>query len=184
MQASTSDSLSVATKRAVVALAAHAVAVVVDQVDGREPGEAEEDKFLEVTEPLADVTIDALNWNVRAAEAETLCTALVEFLRWGQAYFSRRESLQEIKNMYSLRRCESRMSRGRFDGAESDARSVLNNCNYTPLPHTLCRNGSTSGMPFAARPSVRISQRIGSVDSTEWERRSHCRPRCSLGRVT
>ncbi len=50
VQASTFDSLSIVTKRAVVALASHAVAVVVDQVDGREPGEAEEDKFLEVTE--------------------------------------------------------------------------------------------------------------------------------------
>ncbi len=32
----------------------HAVAVVRDQVDGRAVAEAEEDKFMEVTEPLAD----------------------------------------------------------------------------------------------------------------------------------
>ncbi len=65
-------------------LAPHAIAVVRDQVDGREVGEAEEQKFVEVTKPLADVTVDALMWGGRVIAVETLCTSLVEFLCWAQ----------------------------------------------------------------------------------------------------
>ncbi len=68
-----------ATMRAVLTLSPHAVAVVQDQVDAREVTEAEEQKFLELTEPVADVTIDALMWSGQAVEAEALCTSLLDF---------------------------------------------------------------------------------------------------------
>ncbi len=35
---------------------------------------------MEVTEPLADVTVRALRWGGQAVALETLCTSLVEFL--------------------------------------------------------------------------------------------------------
>ncbi len=46
----------------------------------RAVAETDEKKFVEVTEPLAYLTISALMWSGRAVEAETLCTSLLDFL--------------------------------------------------------------------------------------------------------
>ncbi len=70
--------------RGILAIAPHAMAVVQDQVDAREVAEKEEQKFMEVTEPVADRTVSALLWSGRAVEAETLCTSLLDFLCWLQ----------------------------------------------------------------------------------------------------
>ncbi len=69
---------------AILKLATHAIAVVGDQVDARKLGQAEEQKFVEVAEPLGDVTVPALTWSGRAVAAEALCTSLLEFLGWAQ----------------------------------------------------------------------------------------------------
>ncbi len=61
----------------------HAVAVVQDQVDGREEAEMEEQKFVDVTEPLAGLAVKALSRSGKAVEAETLCSSLLIFsLAW------------------------------------------------------------------------------------------------------
>ncbi len=108
---------------------------------------AEEKKFVEVTEPVADLTVRVLSWSGRAGEAEALCTSVVDFLRWEQteggdgrmwqsflwvffkrgrsALFTRRKVL-EITNKFRLERCKVASVSGDFVGAESDARSVLN----------------------------------------------------------
>ncbi len=56
--------IGVERMRGILALAAHAVAVVRDQLDGRAVAEAEEKRFMELTEPLHDLswTTSALRW--------------------------------------------------------------------------------------------------------------------------
>ncbi len=66
--------------RAILGLAPHAISVVQDQIDGRELRQAEEHKFVEVTEPLAELTVHVLSWSGQVVALETLCTLLVEFL--------------------------------------------------------------------------------------------------------
>ncbi len=116
-----------ATMRGILTLAPHAVAVVRDQVDAREVTETEEQKLVELTEPVADVTVRALMWSGQAVEADALCTLLLDFLCWGQterdtdtgasrlmhifkrgrnAPFNRRKRLQLIANKYRLQRCQ------------------------------------------------------------------------------
>ncbi len=69
-----------ARMRKVLTVAHHAVAVVQDQVDGREMTETEEQKFVELTKPVADVTVNALMWSGQGVEAERLCTSVLDFL--------------------------------------------------------------------------------------------------------
>ncbi len=136
-QCSTVASSEQVRMRWVLAVAPHAVAVVRDQVEGREVVRTKEQKFLEVTEPVADVTVRALSWSGRAAEAEALCSSVVDFLcweqteegtgacssrlmgifkRWRSALFTRRKVLEMITNKFRLERCRARISRGNFVG--------------------------------------------------------------------
>ncbi len=157
--------------RSFLTLAPHAIAVVQDQVDARKLEQAEEHKFVEVTEPLAELAVRALSWSRRAVAVETLCTSLLEFLCWAQterdtrvqytsrlmgtfksgrsAYFSRRK-IRLCISKYRLARCNARIDRGNFVGAESDARNVLNNRKYSSLPSSRRADVSTRRMFFGA----------------------------------
>ncbi len=68
--------------RAVLGVAPHTGPVVLDQVDAREVVRTEEGKFVEVTETLANFTVNALTWGGQAFEAKTLCTSLLDFPCW------------------------------------------------------------------------------------------------------
>ncbi len=174
--------------RRILAIAGNAVAVLRDQVDGKTVTEAEEDKFMEVTEPLTDLTVDALRWSGRDVEAETLCTSALEFLCGAEtergmpagsrrlmgilkagrrADFRRRKVVRQIASKYLLQRCRARIGRGKFVEAETDARRVVNNSKSFGLPRTAGGNGIMWRMSCAAGLLRPCFHGMKSVDDAE-----------------
>ncbi len=181
-----------------------AVAVVRDQVDDRVVGETDEKKFMEVTEPLAYVTISVLMWSGQAVEAETLRTLLLDFLcgaptergmgactrrlmgifKAGRSSrFTRRKHFQLMTNKYRVERCQTRISSGNFGGTETDLRRALNTCNRKSfqLPRTRRTNGNTGRTSFAVGIIRHHFQRNKRVEGADLECMLHASSLHHLG---
>ncbi len=76
-----------------------------------------------------------------------------------------------MTNKYRLERCEARIRRCNFDGAESDARCVLNNCKYFPLARTRRVNGNTSECALEHASSARASSELLSRNAGKLQAR-------------
>ncbi len=126
------DSLAEGPRRALLSHVPHAVAAVLDQVNACKLA----DTFSELTEPLAKFAVSALSSSGQVAEAETVCTSVLDFLccthprdsqllfpleHDGEANTFKRRCLEHSSIVYHLKRCNARISRGNLDGAETDA---------------------------------------------------------------
>ncbi len=91
------------------------------------------------------------------------------FQGWQERSFWRRKRVEVIANKVPSGALQGRINRGRYVGAGTDARSVLNNRTVVSLPPTGRGNGNSRRVPSAARLICLHVKRIKSVGSTEVE---------------